>query len=155
MLAACAPQPERTVGAATDAWTEWRLAEVDGAPPGYDAGLRLTDDGRVIGTGPCGGFTARQRAPLPWVEIRGPSGVPPGCPPGAAADHAAFLDALRAMTLGEVAGDNLILSAPDGRSLYFRAAQPLVRRGRPAQARATARTSRSRAAGGPSRPSAG
>lgn len=116
-LLLCACRGDETVAAYGAAGDVWQLTEVDGAPVAYTAVIRFGADGTVTGRAPCNSYSARQTAPYPWFEL-GPIRVTRrACP--ALRSEAAYLSALRAMTLAETSSDVLILSNDAGRSMVF------------------------------------
>ncbi|WP_281823375.1 META domain-containing protein [Jannaschia rubra] len=117
LLAAC--RGDETISGYADPATVWRLTELDGAPFDARATLTFPAQGKVAGQAPCNTFTATQGVPLPWIEIRDIASTRMACPD--LAQETRFLDALRAMTLAEVAGDVLILGTDEGHEMVFRA----------------------------------
>lgn len=98
---------------------EYELVDVDGAAFGPRATITFPEAGRVVGQGPCNRYSAPQSEVYPWFNLGPIAATRMACPDLAA--EAAFFDALAAMTLAEVAGNTLILTAPDGREMVFRA----------------------------------
>ena len=98
----------------------WVLETLDGATFDARAELQFPEKGKITGRAPCNNFFGEQTAPYPWFEA-GPIGATRMTCPDMAAETA-FLQALAAMTLAEVAADTLILSTEDGREMVFRAA---------------------------------
>lgn len=117
MLGAC--QGDETVRAYGGADRVWVLTELDGRPFPGRATLTFPDIGQVAGDAPCNRYSASMTVPYPWFET-GPIAVTRRTCPDLAAETA-FLEALSATTLSEVAGDTLILSNTDGLSLVFTA----------------------------------
>ena len=101
--------------------TPWRLVEIDGQAFPAQATLRFGTDGEISGSAPCNRYFGRQTAPYPWFAAEELGTTRRACP--ALAHETAYLSALAAMTLSEVAGDTLILSNDAGREMVFRAAQ--------------------------------
>ena len=116
-LIACSPLPD-TVGEAAPTGTVWRLEAFNDAPADFGATLRFLPNDKISGAGPCNGFTARQAAPLPWIEIVDLVSTERACPEQVAED--AFFLALQSMRFAEVAGDTMLLTDDGGRSLFFR-----------------------------------
>lgn len=120
LLAACSPLPD-TVGDAAPSRMVWRLDQANGAPATYPATLRLLEDGRVIGAAPCGRFTARQAAPLPFVGFSDFAPEDDNC--ARLAEQQAFFTALGAMDFAEIDTTRMRLSNDRGQSLEFEAAE--------------------------------
>ena len=87
-----------------------------------NATIRFTAKGRITGEGPCNTYAAAQMAPYPWFRAAKISATRRACPD--LPDEQRFFDALGEMTLVEVSGDVLILSAPGGREMVFAKVQP-------------------------------
>ncbi|WP_157966298.1 META domain-containing protein [Oceanibium sediminis] len=116
ILAACAPLPD-TVGEAAPAGTVYRLAAFNDAPVTFGATVRLLNDGKVSGAGPCNTYTAVQKAPLPWLEITDLASTRRTCDQQRSED--AFFIALQAMDFAEIGGDSLLMTNNAGQSLFF------------------------------------
>ncbi len=99
----------------------WTLAEIDGTPFAQRATLRFEEGGKVSGQAPCNRFFTEQSAPYPWLEFGPIAATKMACPN--LAEEAAYLDALREMTLVEISGDVMILSNDAGRKMVFSAAE--------------------------------
>lgn len=98
----------------------WHLQSIDGAPFVARATLGFPARGRISGEAPCNSYSAQQTAPYPWFKAEKLSTTRLTCPDLAA--ETAFLRALEAMTLVEVAGAVLILSNDGGREMVFETA---------------------------------
>nr|WP_281494220.1 META domain-containing protein [Jannaschia sp. S6380] len=116
-LAAC--QRDETISGYVDPETIWQLKELNGQPFPATATLTFPRMGEVAGNGPCNAFRANQSAPLPWIDMDGITATRRTCADLAAETR--FLDALRVMTLAEVAGDTLLLSNDAMEEMVFRA----------------------------------
>lgn len=117
LLSACSPLPD-TVGEAAPTGALYRLVTFNDAPADFSATIRFQPDGRISGAGPCNGFTAQQKAPLPWLEITNIASARRTCPDQLAED--AFFLALGNMRFAEVAADSVLLTNNSGQSLFFR-----------------------------------
>jgi heat shock protein HslJ len=117
LLAAC--QTDETVSGYADPSVVYVLQELDGAAFPARATISFPEPGRVAGEGPCNRYTARQAVPYPWIQIGEIAATRRACPDLAA--EAAYLAALRSVTLAEAAGDVLILSGDAGPEMVFRA----------------------------------
>lgn len=118
-LAACrADENLRAYGGADRVWT---LKLLNSAPFPARATLTFPKEGEIAGEGPCNRYFGAMKAPYPQFTA-GPIGsTRMACPEMAA--ETAFLTALEAVTLAEVAGDTLSLSAPDGLQMVFKATE--------------------------------
>lgn len=121
LAAACAPPPADAPGGGPAGWilpgTTWRLAELNGAP--YPARLTasLTEDGRVIGEGPCNRFVAPYAGHWPDLSFSPAATTRMACA-DLAAENAAFA-ALGKANHGENGPDGLVLSGPGDVRLRF------------------------------------
>lgn len=118
-LAACrADETVRAYGGADRVWT---LKLLNGANFPARATLTFPKAGEIAGEGPCNRYFGAMKVPYPWFEA-GPIGsTRMACPEMAA--ETAFLAALEAATLSEVAGDTLMLSNTDGLEMVFKASE--------------------------------
>ncbi|UWR22909.1 META domain-containing protein [Sulfitobacter sp. S190] len=119
LLGAC--QGDETVRAYGGADRVWLLETLDGAPFADRATLTFPETGRIAGDAPCNSYTAAMTAPYPWFDTGPIAATRRSCP--ALAAETAYLAALDAAALSEVAGDTLILSNTDGLSMVFKAAE--------------------------------
>lgn len=113
---ACRDESVRGHGGGTEIW---QLQSIDGKAFPARATLGFPAAGRITGTAPCDSYGGRQTAPYPWFAAQNLTVTRRPCPDRAAQD--AFLEALAAMTLVEVAGDVMILSNDAGREMVFHA----------------------------------
>ncbi|WP_299025300.1 META domain-containing protein [uncultured Sulfitobacter sp.] len=117
-LALSACRADETVRAYGGADRIWTLKELGGAVFPATATLRFPKEGEISGQGPCNRYFGAMTAPYPWFDA-GPIGSTRiACPEMAA--ETAFLRALEAATLSEVAGDVLILSNTEGLQMVFK-----------------------------------
>ena len=112
---------DETISGYTPTDTTWQLESLNGDPVTFDATLRLPEEGRIDGDGPCNSFSAEQTAPYPWISIGAIAATRALCPE--IDGERAYLAALRAMSIAEVSGDVLILSNDRGDEMVFRARQ--------------------------------
>jgi heat shock protein HslJ len=97
---------------------DWQLLAIDGQVTDTTATLRMDDAGNVSGRAPCNRWFATTAAPLPAFQLTGIGATRMACDDLAKED--AFFDALSDMQSAALDGDrNLILTAPDGRSMEF------------------------------------
>jgi heat shock protein HslJ len=97
---------------------DWQLLAIDGQVTDTVATLRMDDVGNVSGRAPCNRWFAVTAAPLPAFQLTGIGATRMACDDLAKED--AFFDALSDMQTAALDGDrNLILTAPDGRSMEF------------------------------------
>lgn len=116
-LAACrADETVRAYGGGDRVWT---LKELNGAPFPAPATLTFPKTGEIAGRGPCNSYFGAMTVPYPWFDA-GPIGSTRIACPDADAETA-FLAALEAATLSEVAGDVMILSNTEGLQMIFKA----------------------------------
>lgn len=98
--------------------TDWQLLAIDGVLTDIPATLSLTADGSLAGKAPCNNWSANNAATLPALDLKGIRATRMAC--DRLADEQRFFDTLSAMTTLAFDGEtNLILTAPDGRSLEF------------------------------------
>lgn len=98
--------------------TDWQLLAIDGVLTDIPATLSLTADGSLAGKAPCNNWSANNAATLPALALKGIRATRMAC--DRLVDEQRFFDALSAMTTLAFDGEtNLILTAPDGRSLEF------------------------------------
>lgn len=118
-LAACrADETVRAYGGADRVWT---LKLLNGANFPARATLTFPKTGEIAGEGPCNRYFGAMKVSYPWFEA-GPIGsTRMACSEMAA--ETAFLAALEAATLSEVAGDTLMLSNTDGLEMVFKASE--------------------------------
>ena len=95
----------------------YALSELNGAAFPARATIGFPEEGKVVGDGPCNGYSAAQSAPYPWIALGPVAATKRACPDLEA--EVAFFEALSRMTLIEVSGSALILSNDDGESLVF------------------------------------
>ena len=93
------------------------LTSINGENEPAPVTLRFPAKGEVAGQAPCNGYTASQRAPLPWFEVGPIAATRRACPD--LAFETRYFEALRAMTLIERQGAVLILSNDAGQTLTF------------------------------------
>jgi len=118
LLAACTG--DQTLAAFAPDGRAWRLSGASGAPAGDgEVTLRFPRPGRVAGRTPCARFGAAIAAPYPWFELDDIESTPMPC--AAESGRAPLLEALRRMSIAEIAGDTLILSTPEGAEMVFKA----------------------------------
>lgn len=117
LLGLCAP--DETISGHADRDTTWHLTELNGVPAAFEATLRFPEAGRVVGTGPCNGFAARQGAPYPWIAIEAIVATRRACPD--LDGEAAFFRALGAAKLVEASDAMLLLTDDLGRVTAFEA----------------------------------
>lgn len=110
---------DETISGYADPDVTWTLIELGGAPFKARATISFPEEGRIAGEAPCNSYRATQSAPYPWFEAGAIAATRRACPELAA--EAAFFDALARVTLAEVAGEVLILSAEDGFEMVFHA----------------------------------
>ncbi|MEO0387521.1 MAG: META domain-containing protein [Pseudomonadota bacterium] len=120
-LAACGEFSE-SVGAAAPLGTVWQLVRVNDDPAEGRLSLVFVSGGGVRGALPCNTWRAEQTAPLPWFELSEFAATTRAC--DQAALERRYTALLQSMDLAEVAGDVMLLTAPDGQSLEFRAPTP-------------------------------
>jgi heat shock protein HslJ len=116
-LALC--ERDETLSAYGAADKTWTAVELNGAPVSFTATITFPEPGRIEGRGPCNQFSAEQRVPYPWFEAGPIAATRRACPELAA--ERAYLDAIAAATISEVAGNTLLLSDDDGVLLVFKA----------------------------------
>ncbi|KEJ91010.1 META domain-containing protein [Sulfitobacter donghicola] len=118
-LSACrADESVRAYGGADQVWT---LKELNGASFPATATLTFPKAGEIAGQGPCNRYFGALSAPYPWFKA-GPIGSTRMACPNLPAETA-FLKALEAATISEVAGDTLVLSNTDGLEMVFKASE--------------------------------
>lgn len=116
-LGAC--RSDETVRAYGGADRVWLLKELNGARFSAPATLTFPKAGEISGIGPCNRYFGAMTAPYPWFDASPVGSTRMACPNMRA--ETAFLAALEAATLSEVAGDVLILSNPEGLEMVFKA----------------------------------
>lgn len=116
-LFGCADETLSGYGAADVTWV---LAELDGQPFTARATLSFPEEGTITGKAPCNNFHGAQSAPYPWFAVDQIATTRMACPDLDDAEHD-FLNALKEMTLAEVAGNTLLLSNDAGRKMVFEA----------------------------------
>ncbi len=99
----------------------WQLREIDGTAFDATATITFPEEGKIVGEAPCNRYFAAQLQPYPRFEAAEIGTTRRACPD--LDRETAFLDALGAMSLAEVAQTTLILSTPEGREMVFRAAE--------------------------------
>ncbi|MBP7001973.1 META domain-containing protein [Amaricoccus sp.] len=121
VVAACAPMAPDEPAGGPAGWilpgSEWRLVELNGKP--YPARLTatLTEDGRIVGQGPCNRFTAGYEGRWPDLTFQPMATTRMACP-DLEAETAAFA-ALAAVTHGDNGPEGLILTGPGDVRLRF------------------------------------
>ncbi len=108
---------DETIAGFVDPSAEYHLVEIDGAPLGADATIAFPVTGQVVGQAPCNRYFATQTEFYPWFGLDGIGATRMACPDLDA--ETAYFAALETMTLAEVAGNTLILSNTDGRTMVF------------------------------------
>ena len=116
LLLACSG--DQGVSAFVDPASTWRLTEMNGTTFAARASIAFPAPGRVTGQGPCNAYGAQQTAPYPWIEIGNITATKAACPDLAAEQD--FFAALAGVSIAEVSGDTLILSADDGLEMLFK-----------------------------------
>ena len=101
----------------------WRLDTMDGQSINETVTIEFLDQGRIIGQAPCNRYSTTQNAPYPWFQLSPIVTTRMACP--ALALEAVYLQALETMTESEVLGDTLVLRAPSGQELVYRASAVL------------------------------
>ena len=96
--------------------TSWALTELDGKPYAARAVATLTEDGRIVGQGPCNAFTAAYSGRWPDLRFHPVASSRLTCPDLAA--ETAFFAALAKVEHGAHDGDALVFTGP-GTSLRF------------------------------------
>lgn len=97
---------------------DWQLLAIDGALTDIPATLSVAENGGLSGKAPCNSWSASNAATLPALDLKGIRATRMAC--DRLPDEQLFFDALSAMTtLAQEGEKNLILTAPDGRSLEF------------------------------------
>lgn len=117
LTSAC--QADETVTAYLEGSRAFRLVTLDGTPFEAQATIDLSVAGRLRGDAPRNSYSAAQMAVYPWFETGAIITTRMACPDLDA--ETAFLAALSAMTLSEVAGATLILSNTEGGEMVFQA----------------------------------
>ena len=117
LLAAC--RGDETLSRYGASGTTWVLGSLDGVPFRAAATIGFPAEGQIVGTTPCGSFTATQMVPYPWFAATDITLT--GAPCMDAAEEARFVAALAAMSVSEVGPDTLILSNDAGREMVFTA----------------------------------
>ncbi len=108
---------DQSVAAFVDPGSSWKLSALNGAPFLANATIAFPAAGRVTGQGPCNGYTAQQTAPYPWIEIKAIGATKMAC--SQMAEEQVFFNALTKVTIAEVAGTTLILSAENDIEMVF------------------------------------
>lgn len=101
---------------------DWQLTEIDGTPFSARAVISFPEPGRIAGQAPCNSFSGEQTAPYPWFSAPALAVTRRSCPE--ISEETRFFKALNRVTLAEVQGEVLILSAPDGPTMVFTKSQP-------------------------------
>lgn len=122
VAAACTPAPPPDEpGSGPAGWilpgTEWRLVELDGAPYAARLTATLTEDGRIVGQGPCNRFVAPYAGRWPDIAFSPAATTRMACA-DLGAETAAFA-ALARVNRGENGPGGLVLSGPEGTRLRF------------------------------------
>lgn len=121
LIAGCTDFSE-SVGAAAPTGTVWELETINDRAAEGRLTLTFLASGRVRGQLPCNSYAARQTAPLPWFELQNFESGDTRCE--ASALETRYLDLLGSMDLAEPAGEALLLTNPEGDTLFFRARPP-------------------------------
>ncbi len=117
-LASCGTPVRETVAGASPAGAVWVLAEINDRPVTARTTLEFTADGSLQGQGPCNGYGADQRVPLPWFDAGRITTTRRTCPDQDEEDR--FLRTLDDMVFAEITGDTMLLTGDRGDSLLFR-----------------------------------
>ncbi len=123
LLAALAAAPMAMAQTLPDPETEFRLAEMDGAPYEGRATLSFPEDGRVAGKGPCNNFMGRAEWGEDGALTLGPLAATMMACPDLDAEKT-LLDRLGAVTTIEMQEDGFLLGTPDGATLLYEASAP-------------------------------
>ena len=102
-----------------DAEKTWYLVEIDGEDFPTTATLTFPQPDRMSGEAPCNLYGANLNALYPAFQPGPIMSTQRAC--AFLAEEQAFFDALSTMTLAEVMGDTMTLSAPVGREMVFKA----------------------------------
>lgn len=114
-LSACAGD-ETTSGIAPEG-SIWTLSEIDGRPFAALATIGFPAPGKIAGDGPCNRYSGNQAAPYPHFRAERILATKRACPDLDAEQD--FFAALARVTLAEVEGDVMTLSAPGGPEMVF------------------------------------
>jgi heat shock protein HslJ len=109
-----------TVSAA-DAFTVWRLVDLDGQPVAARVTLDLSVPGQLSGRAPCNRYAGRYDGGLPDFRPGPLRATKMACDDLAL--EGAFLGALSAVTLAEVVGERLVLTGGGGQIVFARATE--------------------------------
>jgi heat shock protein HslJ len=97
----------------------WQLIELNEKPFAQPATLTLSQNDRILGQGPCNGFSANMIVPYPWFKAEALISTKMACP--ALAEETRYFNALGQATISEVLGDTMILSNTEGLKMVFKA----------------------------------
>ncbi|MGY3438241.1 MULTISPECIES: META domain-containing protein [unclassified Marinovum] len=106
-----------TLSGAQDTDTIWKLQTLDGAAYEARATLTFPSPAQIAGTTPCNSFFGVQSRPMPEFAAKRLGLTQRMCLHFQA--EAAFITALRDMTLSEFDGNRLVLRNEDGREMVF------------------------------------
>ncbi len=114
-LGACAG--DETVRGYVPEGSVWALSEIDGATFAARATIGFPAPGKIAGDAPCNRYSGNQAATYPWFRAERILSTKRAC--ADLAEEQTFFAALGRVTLAEVQGDVLILSAPEGPVMVF------------------------------------
>lgn len=99
--------------------TDWQLLAIDGVvlDMTVSASLRIDENGSIGGKAPCNSWSTQNGADLPTLSLKGIRATRMAC--DKLAEEKSFFDALSVMNALAMAGDNLVLTGPEGRSMEF------------------------------------
>ncbi|WP_283644334.1 META domain-containing protein [Marinovum algicola] len=106
-----------TLSGAQDTETHWKLQSIDGQVFEARATLTFPTPAQIAGSTPCNRFFGIQTEPLPGFGAARMGVTQRMCPQFR--EEAAFLAALREMTISEFDGNRLVLRNEDGREMVF------------------------------------
>ena len=106
-----------TLSGAQDTETHWKLQSIDGQVFEARATLTFPTPAQIAGSTPCNRFFGVQTEPLPGFGAARMGVTQRMCPQFR--EEAAFLAALREMTISEFDGNRLVLRNEDGREMVF------------------------------------
>ena len=118
VLAACGFGRDETLTAYGAGGQRYALVSIDGAPFTGHATLSFPGPGLISGQAPCNSYSGSSDIPYPWFDGTRLAVTRRACPE--MATEAAFFEALADMTVAEISGPVLLLTAPGtGRSMVF------------------------------------
>jgi heat shock protein HslJ len=97
--------------------TDWQLLAIDGLFVEIPATLRLDEPGSISGKAPCNRFSGRNQSKFPELKLQAIASTKMAC--DRLAEEQVFFQALGLMDRLDLDGSNLVLTAPDGRSMEF------------------------------------